>query len=35
LTDDIVWELLGYTTVTGKDAFDKEIENDATVGPRG
>jgi hypothetical protein len=33
LTDDVVWELHGYTTVTGKDAFDREIENEATVGP--
>jgi len=32
LTDDVVWELLGYRTLTGKDAFDKEIENDASVG---
>jgi ketosteroid isomerase-like protein len=32
LTDDVVWELLGYTTVSGKEAFDQEIENEATVG---
>ncbi len=34
LIDDVVWKLPGYTTVTGKDAFDKEIENDDTVGSR-
>lgn len=32
LTDDVVWVLHGYTTVSGKDAFDNEIENDATPG---
>jgi uncharacterized protein len=32
LTDDVVWELFGYTTLTGKDAFDKEIENPDFVG---
>jgi uncharacterized protein len=32
LTDDVVWELFGYTTLTGKDAFDKETENPAFVG---
>ena len=32
LTDDVVWELFGYTTLIGKDAFDKEIENPAFVG---
>lgn len=32
LTDDIVWELHGHTTLRGKDAFDAEIENDATEG---
>jgi uncharacterized protein len=32
LTDDAVWLLHGCTTLTGKDAFDREIENDATVG---
>lgn len=28
LTDDVVWELPGYKTLQGKDAFDAEIEND-------
>jgi uncharacterized protein len=32
LTDDVVWELPGAYHHTGKDAFDKEIENDAFVG---
>jgi uncharacterized protein len=32
LTDDVVWELFGYTTLTGKDSFDKEIENPDFVG---
>jgi uncharacterized protein len=32
LTDDVVWELFGYTTLTGKDAFDNEIENPDFVG---
>ena len=32
LADDVVWELPGYATLTGKDAFDKEIQNDAFVG---
>jgi uncharacterized protein len=32
LTDDVVWELHGYKTLQGKDAFDAEIENDAFVG---
>jgi ketosteroid isomerase-like protein len=32
LTDDVVWELFGYTTLVGKDAFDEEIENPAFVG---
>ena len=27
-----MWELHGYTTLQGKDAFDAEIENDATAG---
>jgi limonene-1,2-epoxide hydrolase len=26
LTDDIVWNLHGYKTIRGKDAFDAEIE---------
>lgn len=32
LTDDVVWELHGYKTLQGRDAFDAEIENDAFVG---
>ena len=28
LTDDIFWEMPGFFALTGKDAFDKEIEND-------
>lgn len=32
VTDDVVWELYGYTTLTGKDAFDNEIENPEFVG---
>ena len=32
LTDDIVWVLPGYTTLTGKEAFDREIENDSFEG---
>jgi len=32
LTDDVVWELYGYTTIKGKDAFDAEIDNDAFEG---
>jgi uncharacterized protein len=32
LTEDVVWELPGYTTLTGKEAFDKEINNPAFVG---
>jgi uncharacterized protein len=32
LTDDVVWELPGAYHHTGKDAFDREIENDAFVG---
>ncbi len=32
LTDDVVWDLPGYTHLTGKDAFDQEIENDEFVG---
>lgn len=32
LADDVVWVLHGYRTVEGKDAFDREIENDAAVG---
>lgn len=32
LTDDIEWEMPGAFHLIGKDAFDKEIENDAFVG---
>jgi ketosteroid isomerase-like protein len=32
LSDDVVWELPGYATLTGKDAFNREIENEAFVG---
>jgi ketosteroid isomerase-like protein len=32
LADDVVWVLHGYKTLTGKKAFDAEIENDAAVG---
>ena len=32
LTDDVVWDLPGAFHLVGKDAFDKEIENDAFVG---
>ena len=32
LTDDVEWVLPGGFHLTGKDAFDKEIENDAFVG---
>jgi len=32
LTDDVVWEMPGAFHLVGKDAFNKEIENDAFVG---
>jgi ketosteroid isomerase-like protein len=32
LTDDIEWLMPGTFHLTGKDAFDKEIENDAFTG---
>jgi uncharacterized protein len=32
LTDDVVWDLPGYTHLQGKDAFDREIENPEFVG---
>jgi uncharacterized protein len=32
LTDDVAWDLPGYKHLTGKDAFDQEIENDEFVG---
>jgi len=32
LTDDIIWEMPGMIHLSGKEAFDKEIENDNFVG---
>lgn len=32
LTDDVVWHMPGFFHLAGKEAFDKEIENDAFVG---
>lgn len=32
LTDDVVWDLPGVYHLVGKEAFDREIENDAFVG---
>ena len=32
LTDDVAWDLPGHAHLTGKDAFDQEIENDEFVG---
>jgi uncharacterized protein len=32
LTDDVEWEMPGVLHLTGKDAFDKEIQNPAFVG---
>ena len=32
LTDDVEWILPGLFHLTGKEAFDREIENDAFVG---
>ena len=32
LTDDVEWEMPGVFYLVGKEAFDKEIENDAFVG---
>ena len=32
LTDDVVWVMPGHFHLTGKEAFDKEIENDNFVG---
>ena len=32
LTEDVVWEIKGHTTLTGKEAFDGEIANDAFEG---
>ncbi len=32
LTDDVLWEIHGHTTLTGKEAFDAEIENEGFQG---
>jgi len=32
LTDDVEWDIPGAFHVAGKDAFDREIENEAFVG---
>jgi ketosteroid isomerase-like protein len=32
LTDDVAWDLPGYAHLTGKDAFDRAIENEEFVG---
>ncbi|HMK03175.1 MAG TPA: nuclear transport factor 2 family protein [Ferruginibacter sp.] len=32
LTDDVIWEMPGFFYLTGKEAFDKEIENDNFTG---
>lgn len=32
LTDDIIWEIPGMFYLTGKEEFDKEIENEAFEG---
>ncbi|MGZ8541421.1 MAG: nuclear transport factor 2 family protein [Chitinophagaceae bacterium] len=32
LTDDVVWNIPGYVYLTGKEQFDKEIENEAFEG---
>ena len=32
LTDDVEWHIPGAFTIAGKEAFDKEIENDAFTG---
>jgi ketosteroid isomerase-like protein len=32
LTDDVEWEIPGWFHAIGKEAFDKEIENEAFVG---
>ena len=32
LTDDVVWEMPGFFYHEGKEAFDKEIENEAFTG---
>ncbi len=32
LTDDVVWNIHGHTSLQGKEQFDAEIENDAFEG---
>ena len=32
LTDDVEWEMPGFFQLSGKEAFDKEIENEAFTG---
>lgn len=32
LTEDVEWEMPGFFQLSGKDAFDREIENEAFVG---
>lgn len=32
LIDDVRWDIPGMFSISGKDAFDKEIENDAFIG---
>ncbi len=32
LADDVAWDLPGFTHLRGKEAFDREIENDEFVG---
>jgi uncharacterized protein len=32
LTDDVLWEIHGHRTLTGKEAFDAEIENEGFEG---
>lgn len=32
LTDDVRWDIPGMFNVSGKEAFDKAIENDAFIG---
>jgi uncharacterized protein len=32
LTDDVAWDLPGYRHLNGRDAFDREIENEEFVG---
>ena len=32
LTDDVEWDIPGWVRLSGKEAFDKEIENPAFIG---